>query len=73
MMKEIASRIRMGAITFLNYEFRIIAIIALVVALLMGLVVGWWVGPLIGAVMSSLAALLVWVGYVCQCARIKYS
>ena len=60
MMKEIASRIRMGAITFLNYEFRIIAIIALVVALLMGLVVGWYVGVafVIGAVMSSLAALV---------------
>lgn len=60
LMKEIASRIRMGAITFLNYEFRIIAIIALVVALLMGLVVGWYVGVafVIGAVMSSLAALV---------------
>ena len=60
LMKEIASRIRMGAITFLNYEFRIIAIIALVVALLMGQVVGWYVGVafVIGAVMSSLAALV---------------
>lgn len=59
-MKEIASRIRMGAITFLNYEFRIIAMIAAVVAVLMGVLVGWYVGVafLIGATMSSLAALV---------------
>src|SRR5690554_3394138 len=57
-MKEIAARIRMGAVTFLNYEFRIIAMIALLVAVLMGVVVGWYVGVafLIGATMSSLAA-----------------
>ena len=60
LMKVIAERIRMGAVTFLNYEFRVIAIIALVVAVLMGLLVGWYVGVAfaIGAVMSSLAALV---------------
>lgn len=60
LMKDIASRIRMGAITFLNYEFRIIASIVLVVAVLMGIVVGWYVGVafLIGATMSSLAAVV---------------
>jgi len=59
-MKEIAARIRLGAATFLNYEFRIIASIALVVAVLMGVVVGWYVGVafVIGAVMSSLAAVV---------------
>lgn len=57
-MREIAASIREGAITFLNYEFRIIAMIALLVAVLMGVVVGWYVGVafLIGATMSSLAA-----------------
>ncbi len=60
LMKEIAARIRMGAVTFLNYEFRIIAMIALVVAVLMGILVGWYVGVafLIGATMSSLAAVV---------------
>lgn len=60
LMKEIADRIRMGAVTFLNYEFRIIAMIALVVAVLMGILVGWYVGVafLIGATMSSLAAVV---------------
>lgn len=60
LMKVIAERIRMGAVTFLNYEFRVIAIIALVVAVLMGLLVGWYVGVAfaIGVVMSSLAALV---------------
>lgn len=59
-MKGIASRIRMGAVTFLNYEFRIIAVIGVAVALLMGLVVGWYVAVafLIGAAMSSLAAVV---------------
>ena len=60
LMKGIASRIRMGAVTFLNYEFRIIAVIGVAVALLMGLVVGWYVAVafLIGAAMSSLAAVV---------------
>ena len=59
-MKDIASRIRMGAITFLNYEFRIISMITLVVAVLMGVLVGWYVAVafLIGATMSSLAAVV---------------
>lgn len=60
LMKGIASRIRMGAVTFLNYEFRIIAVIGVAVALLMGLIVGWYVAVafLIGAAMSSLAAVV---------------
>ncbi|MGI6149792.1 MAG: sodium-translocating pyrophosphatase [Limnochordia bacterium] len=59
-MKDTASRIRMGAITFLNYEFRIISMITLVVAVLMGVLVGWYVAVafLIGATMSSLAAVV---------------
>lgn len=60
LMKNIASQIRIGAITFLQYEFRMIVIIGLVVALLMGVVVGWYVGAsfIIGATMSSLAAVV---------------
>ncbi|NLM41008.1 MAG: sodium-translocating pyrophosphatase [Firmicutes bacterium] len=59
-MQDIAARIRTGAVTFLNYEFRIIAMIALVVAVVMGVALGWYVGAafLIGATMSSLAALV---------------
>ena len=59
-MKDIASSIRLGAVTFLNYEFRIIAVVAVAVALLMGLVVSWHVAAAfaIGAVMSSLAAVV---------------
>lgn len=60
LMKNIASQIRLGAITFLQYEFRMIAIIGIIVALLMGVAVGWYVGAafVIGATMSSLAAVV---------------
>jgi len=59
-MKEIAGRIRTGAITFLNYEFRVITLIVLAVAVFMGVLVGWYVAAafLIGATMSSLAAVV---------------
>ncbi|MCK9526068.1 MAG: sodium-translocating pyrophosphatase [Limnochordia bacterium] len=60
LMKDIASKIRLGAVTFLNYEFRVIAIVGIIVAVLMGLVVGWYVAVafMIGATMSSLAAVV---------------
>lgn len=59
-MKEIAGRIRTGAIAFLNYEFRVITLIVLAVAVFMGVLVGWYVAAafLIGATMSSLAAVV---------------
>ncbi len=60
LMRDIASRIRMGSVTFLNYEFRLIFIAGIVIALLLFLVVGWYVAVafLLGAVMSSLPALV---------------
>lgn len=60
LMKDISSQIRLGAITFLQYEFRMIAFIGVIVALLMGVAVGWYVGAafVIGATMSSLAAVV---------------
>ena len=60
LMQDIASRIRMGAVTFLHYEFRIIVIGGIAVAAVLFLVVGWYVAAalLIGAIMSSLAALV---------------
>ena len=60
LMKKIASHIRLGALTFLNFEFRIISLAAVAIAVLLFLVVGWYVGAafLIGALMSSLPALI---------------
>ena len=59
-MRDIASRIRMGSVTFLNYEFRLIFIAGIAIAVLLFLVVGWYVAVafLLGAVMSSLPALV---------------
>ena len=60
-MREIASAIRLGANTFINYEYKIIAIVASVVALLLALVISWSaaVAFIIGAVMSASAG---WFG-----------
>ncbi len=60
LMKKIASHIRLGALTFLNFEFRIISLAAVAIAVLLFLVVGWYVAAafLIGALMSSLPALI---------------
>ena len=56
-MKEIASAIRIGANAFLNYEMKIIVIVALVVAALLALLISWQAGVafLLGAVMSESA------------------
>ena len=56
-MKEIASAIRIGAKAFLDYEIKIIVIVALVVAALMALLISWQAGIafLIGATMSESA------------------
>src|SRR5690554_5584502 len=60
LMKKIASHIRLGALTFLNFEFRIISLAAVAIAVLLFLVVGWYVAAafLIGVLMSSLPALI---------------
>ncbi len=60
-MQEIASAIRVGANAFITYEYKIVAIVAVVVAILLALVISWSsaVAFLIGAVMSASAG---WVG-----------
>lgn len=60
-MQEIASAIRIGANAFISYEYKIVAIVAVVVALLLALFISWSaaVAFLIGAVMSASAG---WVG-----------
>ena len=60
-MQEIASAIRVGANAFITYEYKIVAIVAVVVALLLALIISWSsaVAFLIGAIMSASAG---WVG-----------
>ena len=73
LMKSIASRIRMGAITFLNYEFRIIAIVAIVVAVLMGLVVGWYVAVVFHWRIHEFTGGSSSDCHLCECACFEYS
>ena len=60
LLQDMASRIRMCAVTFLHYEFRIFVIGGLAGAAVLFLVVGCYVASalLFGAIMSSLAALV---------------
>ncbi len=60
-MQEIAAAIRVGANAFITYEYKIVAIVAVVVALLLALIISWSaaVAFVIGAVMSGSAG---WVG-----------
>ncbi len=60
-MQEIASAIRVGANAFISYEYKIVAIVAVVVAILLAFVISWSaaVAFIIGAVMSGSAG---WVG-----------
>lgn len=60
-MSQIAKAIRIGANAFINYEYKIIAIVAAVVTVLLAVLVSWYTGVafLIGATMSALAG---WVG-----------
>ncbi|MBQ3229687.1 MAG: sodium/proton-translocating pyrophosphatase, partial [Clostridia bacterium] len=60
-MQEIASAIRVGANAFITYEYKIVAIVAIVVAILLALVISWSaaVAFIIGATMSASAG---WVG-----------
>ncbi len=60
-MQEIASAIRVGANAFITYEYKIVAIVAVVVAIVLALVISWAaaVAFIIGAAMSASAG---WVG-----------
>lgn len=60
-MKEIAAAIRLGANTFIRYEYKIVAMVAAVIAVLLGVVISWSaaVAFLIGATMSASAG---WIG-----------
>ncbi|MBQ7323732.1 MAG: sodium-translocating pyrophosphatase [Clostridia bacterium] len=59
-MQEIAAAIREGANAFINYEYKIVAIIGGCIAVLLGLVISWETGVsfVIGAVMSACAGLV---------------
>ena len=56
-MQEIAAAIREGANAFINYEYKIVAIIGGAIAVLLALVISWETGIafLLGAVMSACA------------------
>ncbi|MCR5061130.1 MAG: sodium-translocating pyrophosphatase [Saccharofermentans sp.] len=56
-MKEIANEIRLGANTFITYEYRIVAIIGAIIAVVLGIVISWQgaCSFVIGAVMSASA------------------
>ncbi|MBO5100416.1 MAG: sodium-translocating pyrophosphatase [Treponema sp.] len=59
-MKHIASAIRIGANTFIEYEYKVLAIVILVVALIVWLALDWYcaVAILLGASMSASAGLI---------------
>lgn len=60
-MQEIAGAIRHGAITFLNYEYRLILIISAIIAVILGVFISWQmaVAFVLGATMSGVSG---WVG-----------
>lgn len=60
-MKEIAAAIRLGARTFIAYEYRVVAVIAVVLAAILAILISWQMALsfLIGASMSASAG---WVG-----------
>ena len=59
-MKEIAAAIREGANAFINYEYKIVAIIGAVIAGVLAVVIAWETGVafVIGAVMSATAGFI---------------
>ncbi len=59
-MQEIASAIREGANAFLNYEIKIIVIVALIVAFLLAFLISWQAGVafILGAIMSESAGFI---------------
>ncbi len=56
-MKEIAKEIRLGANTFINYEYKIVAMIGAIIAVVLAIVISWQgaCAFIIGAVMSASA------------------
>lgn len=56
-MQEIAAAIRLGASTFINYEYRIVALISLIIAIILGVLIAWQMAVtfVFGAIMSALA------------------
>ncbi len=59
-MKEIAGAIRVGANAFINYELKIIVIVALIIAALLAVFISWQAGVafIIGATMSECAGFI---------------
>ena len=59
-MSEIAAAIRVGANAFINYEYRILAIVVACIAVLMAIITTWHAAAalLIGAVMSASAGFI---------------
>lgn len=60
-MQRTAAAIRLGAKTFIAYEYKVLAIVIPIVAIIEAIVLQWYVGVafIIGAVMSALAG---WIG-----------
>ena len=60
-MKEIASAIRIGANAFINYEYKVLAIVVVCVAIALTVVLQWYAGAafIIGSIMSASAG---WIG-----------
>ena len=56
-MQEIAGEIRLGAITFINYEYRVVAVVAAIIVVVLAALISWSsaVAFLTGAVMSAIA------------------
>lgn len=56
-MQEIAGEIRLGANTFINYEYRVVAIVAVIIIVILAALISWSaaVAFLIGASMSACA------------------
>lgn len=56
-MKTIAGEIRLGANTFINYEYRVVAIVAAIIVVVLAALISWSaaVAFIIGAVMSASA------------------
>ncbi len=59
-MSEIASAIRIGANAFINYEYRVLAVVVVIVAAIMAVITTWQsaVALLIGAIMSASAGFI---------------
>ena len=56
-MQEIAGEIRLGANTFINYEYRVVAVVAAIIVVVLAALISWSsaVAFLVGAVMSACA------------------